>query len=1323
MSKYKIAGLVSAVMGIALAFTATAATYNFSTDLKVGMTSGDVKNLQVVLNSSADTRVATTGTGSAGMESTYFGAKTKAAVIKYQAKNGLPTTGYVGPMTRAKLNAMGVVGMGSGPLVPGCTSRTGFSPVTGASCASTTVVPQLPAGCTSPVGFSTTLPNTPCTPVGTGTGTGTGTTPQGTGSVLASLASTTPAEGLLVDGQATAALSAFTFTGTGTVTSVTLQRAGISDQNALSNVYLYDGNTRITDGYSFNQSGVIVMNGLSIAVSGSKTITVKADVAAGASATNASLGVNLTSYTVNGVATTVNLVGNLQSDVVGGNLSTVVVGINTVAAASVNAGTSSYTFWSAPVTISNHTVSLKSASFREVGSAPSDALSSVRMFVDGVDTGVTATMATVQGSNYLVFDLSSAPQSLTTGSHTLSVRATIDKGSARTIQLSLQQAADLVVTDSQVGVNVAATGNPTALPNSGGIISISAGSATMLLDPTFQSATNVAGGASNVAIGKFILHAYGEDVKVSTLTVLPVLSASTAMAPVDTTLDQVTLYYNGSQIGSSKQFTGTALSFDLGSQLIIPAGSDSNLEVRANIRSAAGVNYTAGSISTTINAGVGNAQGQLSLTSVSFPSAAVVGNALNVQTGLLAVAQNVAYASQTASPNTAGVKIGSFVLQNQSTSESVHVTSLVVTLGGTTALTNLSGLRLSETSGSGSVPQQPQTTNTFSVDFVLAAGATKTIDVLADTSTATSSTSTLAVATSGTTLAGGVDANNGTKQTYQVTIAGGNQTAGQTGLSINGLAYAVSTVDTPANVAVALAAYIGDNGTVTATAPGAGVVLLTADTKTNTPFVVSNLVHGTGDTIAASGTPVAGVAVSAGTAASGTLTLSGVPLAGDVVSITGQTETATYTVFAADINATSNATTLANIAAKVAALSGGTIGLANNTMTSNGAVVTVTAAAVGAAQNAYALAGSVTRLGATVQTDLAVTYLGSTSNVSGTNVTTQLPNGTVGQTITLQSGTLANPTQNSIVTSSATPAQYIAAAGGNTNGAKVTYNFASANGPSTISELTFATEGTAGAISSITINGQVAPVVGTTAYITGLNISVPNGGSGVNQDVYITYAPVGTNGLTSGATASLRLTTVKYTSGGTTASIGPADLADSATMTLVGSKPTVALTLPGGVSGSSATGLATGSIYVGNVTVSADAKGGLTVNTIPLKFTGNAAGTTVTVSNDTDIGLKDASGSPITGYTIANRSGGATQNASGTITFTSGYQVAAGTTATFEVYANVAAVSGSGASLATGLGTVTGFTWTDTAGNSTQAVAGATSTMPGYPSSTVSLTN
>lgn len=69
----------------------TTRMYCFNTDLKYGMTSNDVKNLQIVLG-------VTPQTG-------YFGPKTLAAVKTYQASKGIPTTGYVGPLTRAALNS------------------------------------------------------------------------------------------------------------------------------------------------------------------------------------------------------------------------------------------------------------------------------------------------------------------------------------------------------------------------------------------------------------------------------------------------------------------------------------------------------------------------------------------------------------------------------------------------------------------------------------------------------------------------------------------------------------------------------------------------------------------------------------------------------------------------------------------------------------------------------------------------------------------------------------------------------------------------------------------------------------------------------------------------------------------------------------------------------------------------------------------------------------------------------------------------------------------------------------------------------------------
>lgn len=75
----------------------------------IGARGEDVRTLQMILNSNAATRIAASGAGSPGAETTLYGSLTRAAVQKFQVKHGIAkpgASGYgnVGPKTRAKLN-------------------------------------------------------------------------------------------------------------------------------------------------------------------------------------------------------------------------------------------------------------------------------------------------------------------------------------------------------------------------------------------------------------------------------------------------------------------------------------------------------------------------------------------------------------------------------------------------------------------------------------------------------------------------------------------------------------------------------------------------------------------------------------------------------------------------------------------------------------------------------------------------------------------------------------------------------------------------------------------------------------------------------------------------------------------------------------------------------------------------------------------------------------------------------------------------------------------------------------------------------------------
>ena len=1195
-SKYILGFMIVAFMLVGVAFTASSAKAECSlgsTTLKYGQKSAAVTCLQTYLNISPATG--------------YFGKLTLAAVKAYQANHALTADGIVG----AKSKAIIVTGA---PVV-----TTGDLCPNGMTLASNCMLP--PGGTTAQLCPNGMTLASNCTLVPGGT-------VQGTGPVSVALATNNPATATLIASQATADLAHFTFSGSGTVNSITLQRTGVSNNTVFDSVYLYNGSTRLTESASVNNSGLITFNNVGLVVNGPTTVSVMVDINSGASSQTA--GVTLTGYTTAGstTATTVSVAGNIMNIVSGsGIVGTITLGTNTATGSAVNAGTTQYTFWSAPVTVGTHSMLLKSFSLKFVGSAPNDALANIKLYVDGTPVG-TSTGPNALG--YMVFDFGATPFSLSANSHTFDVRADVVKGSSRTVQLSLQNRADFMATDSQANVNV---GIGSFSTNSGNTVTISTGTVSVTIDPTFQSMTNVTGGATNAVIGKYKLHAYGEDVKVSTLYVKPTLASQSGVAAAG--LNNVSLFFNGSQIGSSQNMATADtvgglgqtkyMTYNLGSSLIIPAGVDSFLEVHADLTTySTNLSYINGTVAVSLTgngAGAGatldNGQGMNSMVStIDVPGSDQTTSGLTIQTGLIAIAQNVSMGATSINPNTQNAKIGSFVIQNQSTSEGVHITNLNIGLALTTAdSNNYSNFKTSETTGSGANPINPtyaaaETTswNNFPVDFVLAAGATKTLDIFADVGTATGSLITKLYLTA--------VGSNSNSSICSPTKAGG---------TVDGCNHYVTSPET--NPAV------GQTATIQAATFNNGGSVIGSSTQ---PQYIA-----TGST--------------------------------------GATD-ATTAVF--NFRSTNGATTISEMKIAVSSSAGTTVSTVR--------VGTVSAPVVSSVAYLTGLNLVVPVGSGGLNVPVYMTYAPVGSNMAGTSGSESYAEltyvkyqvGTTTGYLTGGQGTIASNTTVGNITAGTMAAAAAAAA-------DITFTSVAQLQPG----MTIAIHNISGSADGI---GQIQSVNTSTNHamvITLLQTGTPALGSGSTAYFYSIPQNAAYASTVNNCSQTLSEAGVTVAAGGTSG---------TDCMAVVGSKPSLTVV-------DASTQLINGLVKVGSVTVSADTKGDIAINALPLTF--NSTGNVTIANTANNLVVKNAADNSTINTTNSGFAVGAGGSGSETVTFTGGYTVTAGQSVTLDIYATAATVTGGPAAnvLSMKLGTAGSLTWTDVAGSG--STAGETGTL------------
>lgn len=457
----------------------TASTgYTFNTNLTVGSKGTDVMNLQKVLNMSADTKVASSGAGSPGMETSTFGPATKAAVIKFQNKYGItPAAGYVGAITRAKLNSMN----------SGSTGSTG--------------------GTTTP-----------------------------TGGALSVSAGSQPANSLAPQSAARVPFTTVVLTAGSadvTVNSITVERSGLAQDAVFAGVVLLksDG-TQIGIAKTLNSNHQAMVGEPFVVKAGtSMTVTVAGNMNSSLSSYAGQVaGLNVvavnTSASVSGSLPIMGAQHTVNASLTLGTAQLAVSSFDPNSSQTKEIGTTGYKFAGIRVTAgSAEQVRLWSVRWNQTGSASANDLANVKVYVDGTayDTTVSADGKYFQAlfSGGILLDKGLSKDVYIQGD-------IVGTGAAgRTVKFDIYRNTDVYVSGVTYGygitpspVSTGSASNSTSEFTTGtpffdgSLVTVSAGSVTTIQKATSVAAQNIAVNVPNQVLGGFTTDIKGEPISV-----------------------------------------------------------------------------------------------------------------------------------------------------------------------------------------------------------------------------------------------------------------------------------------------------------------------------------------------------------------------------------------------------------------------------------------------------------------------------------------------------------------------------------------------------------------------------------------------------------------------------------------------------------------------------------------------------------------------------------------------------------------------------------------------------------------------------------------
>jgi hypothetical protein len=712
--------------------TSMMASYTFNTNLKVGSRSQDVLNLQKVLNMHANTQVASSGAGSPGNESMYFGAKTKAAVVAFQIANGIvPASGFVGPLTRATLNQMGSSSSSTTTTTGGTTTTTG---TTGGTTTTTT---------TTTTGTTTA-----------GTTTTTGTTTTAVAGSLAVAAGTQPANSLAPQGAARVPFTTITLTAGSSdvlVNSITVQKAGLGDDAVFSGITLLASNGTqigIAKTLNSNHQATIGDVGFTVKAGTTQTYTIAGNMAASlANYAGEVIGLSVisvnTAATVSGTLPISGAQQTINSSLAIGTANTAVSSFDPQSSTNQNIGTTGYKFAGIRITAgSAENIRLWSVRWNQSGSASASDLANIVTDVGGVDYPSSVSTdgkyytATFPGGILI-------PKGF---SQDVYVKGDIiGTGAAgRTIMFDIYKNTDIYLSGDTYMYGVTPTPSPagSAVPStrSAGVfttgnpfyyasqITVTAGTVTTISKGTSIPAQNIANNVPSQPLGGFTTDIKGEPISVQSLVFHFATSTTITQAAAITSITIVDP--NGNVVAGPVDATGFATGLQIATftnTVTFPVGV-TTYTIKGKLPGGTTAYANNGTITTSFTPSTDwtTVTGQTTGNTITLPSTLVTMNVMTVKSATLAITVGSTPVAQNIVAGGQARIFANYQLDASQSGEDVRFTSipLQLTYANGAAGTDLSGCKLWNGStalntgsnvvnpGTGASPQA----NTFTLD-------------------------------------------------------------------------------------------------------------------------------------------------------------------------------------------------------------------------------------------------------------------------------------------------------------------------------------------------------------------------------------------------------------------------------------------------------------------------------------------------------------------------------------------------------------------------------------------------------------------------------